>query len=706
MSNELFRDPGAPLETRLDDLIGRLTLEEKVSQTLHDAPGVERLGIPAYNWWNECLHGVARAGVATVFPQAIGMAASFDTEMIGRVGSAISDEARAKHHAAVANGNRTQYLGLTFWSPNVNIFRDPRWGRGQETYGEDPYLTARLGVAFIQGLQGDDPTYLKVAACAKHYAVHSGPEQLRHTFDAGVSAKDLWETYLPAFEACVREAKVESVMGAYNRTNGEVCCGSPTLLQRILRERWGFAGHVVSDCGAVLDFHAHHKVTKTPEESAALAVKNGCNLNCGRTYASTVEAVKQGLISEDEINRSLKDLLRTRFKLGMFDPPEQVRYAGIPRNVVHSNAHRALALEAARKSIVLLKNDGVLPLEKDLHSIMVVGPTAADFDVLIGNYYGFSPTLTTILEGITGKIGAGTKLQHAAGCRLTGDSRAGFGMAKYVASGCDVIVAVMGISPRLEGEEGDAADSDGGGDRKHINLPGVQEELLKELAATGKPVVLVLTGGSAIAVPWAHEHVNAVVKVWYPGEAGGIAVGDVLFGDYSPAGKLPVTVPVSLDQLPPFEDYAMENRTYRYMRDEPLYPFGFGLSYTRFEYADLALSSDRVSSDGSLELGITVTNSGKRAGEEVVQVYFTDLEASVRVPRYQLCRFQRIALSAGESRRLTFRLDSRELALVDDDGNRVLEPGRFRITVGGSSPGERSRRLGAPKPAEAELEVV
>ncbi len=682
-----FQNPDLPLEPRVQDLVTRLTLDEKISQMLHTAPAIPRLGIPGYNWWNECLHGVGRAGVATVFPQAIGLAATWDTGLLRNVAVAISDEARAKHHAALGQGNHGQYFGLTYWSPNINIFRDPRWGRGHETYGEDPHLTARLGVEFVKGLQGDDPKYLKLVATAKHYAVHSGPESGRGSFNTVVGEKDLRETYLPAFKALVKEAGVEAVMGAYNRLNGEPCCGSHTLLQKILRDEWGFTGHVVSDCGAVCNFHLHHKVTARAEESAALAVKNGCDLNCGETFAKLAQAVKEGLLSEADIDRSVTRLFTARFRLGMFDPPERVPYAAISTKVVDSPAHRRLALRTARESIVLLKNDKqLLPLPKDLKFISVVGPNAGALDVLLGNYNGLNPKLVSVVEGVCGKVGPATAVHWYSGCGLTGDFKGGFGMALAHAPLSDVIIAVMGLSPKLEGEEGDTADAGCDGDRRYLDLPGVQEEFLKKLVETGKPVVLVLLNGSAVAIPWAQEHCAAIVEAWYPGEEGGTAVADVLFGDYNPAGRLPVTFYASLAQVPDFHDYRMDKRTYRYLEERPVYRFGFGLSYTTFAYGKLQVTPDRPLTKRGVTVQAEVTNTGARAGDEVVQVYVTDVQASTRVPLRSLRAFKRVHLEPGESKALKFVLPAAAFACVRDDGSEVVEPGEFRLSVGGGQP--------------------
>ena len=686
---------------RAADLISRMTLEEKVSQMVHEAPAIPRLGVPEYNWWNECLHGVARAGRATVFPQAIGMAASFDAPLMRRVADAISDEARAKHHQAVRQGHRGQYFGLTYWTPNINLFRDPRWGRGQETYGEDPHLTARMGVAFCRGLQGDDPKYLKLVATAKHYAVHSGPEALRHHFDAVVSPRDLRETYLPAFKACVVEAGCGSVMGAYNRTNGEVCCGSRTLLRKVLREEWGFPGYVVSDCWAIRDFHEHHAVTANPAESAALAVNNGCDLNCGCSFNSLLMAVEEDLIDEAGIDAAVVRLFEARFRLGMFDPPEEVPYASIGPEAVGCEEHRRLALRMARESIVLLKNDGLLPLRKDLKGILVVGPNARGIDVLLSNYFGYSDRCTTPLEGIMAAASVGTQVQFAEGCALTGESTAGLAHAVNLARHADVVIACMGLTAKLEGEEGDAADSDAGGDRRHIHLPGVQEELLRKLHETGTPVVLVVFSGSAVAVNWAAENLPAIVQAWYPGEAGGQAVADVLFGDCNPAGRLPVTVPKSLDQLPPFDDYNMAGRTYRFMSEQPLFRFGYGLSYTTFEYSDLRLDRARIAPDESVAVTVQVRNTGRRAGDEVVQLYVRDVEASVPVPRCHLEGFCRIHLAAGETQTVAFTLRPEQLACFDEDGTPFVELGVFEISVGGGQSADPT--AGA---VTARLEVV
>ncbi len=707
-----FHDPDLDIDARVADLVSRLTLAEKAKQMLHEAPAVPRLGIPAHNYWNECLHGVARAGVATVFPQAIGLAATWNAPLLERIAVAISDEARAKHHEYLRQGDYGMYKGLTFWSPNINIFRDPRWGRGHETYGECPHLTARLGVAFCRGLQGDDPKYLKLVATPKHFAVHSGPEGLRHSFDAVTSPKDLRETYLPAFHACVTEAGAHSVMSAYNRTNGEPCSGSITLLQRILREEWGFEGYVVSDCWAIRDFHEHHQVTKTWEESAAMAVKAGCDLNCGCTYEHIPAAVEQGLISEADLDICLRRLFRARMLLGMFDPPERVPFASIPYEVNDSTEHRALSLRAARESIVLLKNENnLLPLPKTLRSIAVIGPNAYDKHVLVANYYGMPSEAVTPLDGIRAKVSPETKVWYTDGCKLLGTatdglSRAGnLSEAVSMASRADVIVACLGLSAEIEGEQGDASNSEAAGDKLNLSLTGLQEVLLEQLVALGKPTVLVLIAGSALGINWAQDHVDAIVHAWYPGQEGGTALADVLFGDYNPGARLPLTFPRSIGDVPDFADYRMKGRTYRYLEHSPLYPFGFGLSFTTFEYSNLKLSSAQTDGSQPLEIDVTVRNTGKAQGEEVVQLYLKDLEASSVQPIHSLRGFQRIALGPGESRRVQFRLTDKDLSLIDDDGKRVLEPGRFRVYVGGSQPDARSVELMGRAPLSAEFEL-
>lgn len=696
-------------EERVRDLVSKMTLEEKVSQMLHSSPAIDRLGVPAYNWWNEGLHGVARAGTATMFPQAIGMAAAFDETLLYKIADVISTEGRAKHHAYARKNDRGIYKGLTFWSPNINIFRDPRWGRGQETYGEDPYLTTRLGVAFVKGLQGDHPKYLKTAACAKHYAVHSGPEADRHHFDAIASKKDMAETYLPAFKALVQEARVEAVMGAYNRTNGEPCCGSKTLLVDILRDEWGFDGHVTSDCWAIRDFHLHHQVTSTAPESVALAVRNGCDLNCGNLYGNLLIAHQEGLITEEEIDRSVTRLMVTRMRLGMFDPEDKVPFTSIPFDVVDSRDHLALSLEAAKKSVVLLKNEAVLPLERDrIKSIAVIGPNADSRQALVGNYEGTASEYVTVLEGIREFAGKDTRIHYSQGCHLFADKVQGLGEvgdriqeAVNCAEQADVVVLCLGLDATIEGEEMHESNSFGSGDKRDLNLPGLQQELMQAVCATGKPVVLVLLTGSALAVTWADENIPAIVNAWYPGALGGRAVASVLFGETNPSGRLPVTFYRSSEELPDFTDYAMENRTYRYMKNEALYPFGFGLSYTQFEYSHLRLSKAQVSCGEGLSATVTVTNSGKVAGDEITELYIRDVEAGFTVPVWQLAGIRRLSLAPGQSAEVSFEIHPDQLAVVNDEGKRIFEPGSFEVYVGGSQPDARSIRLAGKAPLKA-----
>ena len=823
-----FLDPALPMEERVDMLVSQMTLQEKVDQLEYTSKAVDRLQVPEYNWWNECLHGVARAGYATVFPQSISIAASWDADLVSRVAVAISDEARAKHHEFVRRDKRGIYQGLTFWSPNINIFRDPRWGRGHETYGEDPYLTGILGTQFVKGLQGDDPKYLKVVATAKHYAVHSGPEPLRHEFNALVSERDLRETYLPAFRMLVKDGGAYSVMGAYNQFRGVPCCASDELIG-ILRNDWGFDGYIVSDCWAISDFYTFQDFSEDAAEAAAAAVKAGTDLNCGTSYHHLTEAVERGLITEDEIDVAVKRLFTARFKLGMFDPDEEVAYAQIPFSVNTSKENDELALEAARKSIVLLKNQGkTLPLSKDIKTLAVIGPNADNWESLVGNYNGIAKNPVTVLKGLQNKL-PNTKILYAEGSHLakgvsnlhaipteflqtedgqkgvkgeyfnnaelegdpmftrideninfyweadapipemndddfsvrwtgyivppvSGEYRIGcWGMPqldiwvegekllshksehhafhhekavkmeagkKYkfvyeyandhgdgdakllwaipnqnlkeeaveLAQKSDAVILVLGLSQRLEGEEMELeVDGFEGGDRTHLKLPATQRELMKAIQATGKPVILVLLNGSALAVNWADENLEAIITAGYPGQEGGNAVADVLTGDYNPAGRLPVTYYKSVDQLPPFEEYDMKNRTYKYFNGEPLYPFGYGLSYTSFTYSDVNLAKKAKIGD-AIEISAKVTNSGDVAGEEVVQLYLTDVVASTPRPKYQLEGFQRIALKPGETKTVNFVLEPRQFSIIGADDKRVIEPGEFSLFVGGSQP--------------------
>jgi beta-glucosidase len=702
-------------EERAKDLVSRMTLEEKVNQMVFRAPAIPRLEIPAYNWWNEALHGVARAGTATMFPQAIGMAATFDPDLIFRVADVISTEGRAKYHEYQKKGDTGIYKGLTFWSPNVNIFRDPRWGRGQETYGEDPYLTGKLGAAFIKGIQGGHPKYLKAAACAKHFAVHSGPENERHSFNAEVSVKDLRETYLPAFLDCVKEAGVEAVMGAYNRVNGEPCCGSETLLKKILREEWGFTGHVTSDCWAIKDFHEHHLVTRTAPESVALAVNNGCDLNCGSMYLNLLIAHQEGLVSEAAIDKSVTRLMVTRMKLGMFDDPAKVPYSSIPFTVSDCPEHQKLALEVSQKSLVLLKNqNNLLPLDSNqIKSIAVIGPNANSRAALIGNYFGTSSRYLTVLEGISAAVSEDTRVFYAEGCHLYRDrisdlaeSNDRLVEAISTAEAADVAVLCLGLDASIEGEEGDTSNEYASGDKSNLNLPGFQQELLEAIYKTGKPVILVLMSGSALACPWADENIPAIIQAWYPGAFGGKAIASLIFGDYNPSGKLPVTFYRSTEELPDFHDYSMENRTYRYMQTEALYPFGYGLSYTRFEYHHLQLSKELLEAGDSLEASVQVKNTGAREAEETVQLYLKDLEATVVVPKWQLQGIQKILLPPGAEKEVRFQVTPRQMSLIDEQGRRILEPGTFSVYLGGSQPDERSQKLTGSKVLRGSFEVV
>ena len=704
----IYLNPAQPRAERVRDLLARLTLAEKISLMPNNARAVPRLGIPAYDYWSEALHGVARNGRATVFPQAIGMAATWDPDLIERVAAAIGDEGRAKYHEAFRRkGSTAIYQGLTFWSPNVNIFRDPRWGRGQETWGEDPTLTGEMGAAFVRGLQGDDPRYLKAAACAKHYAVHSGPEALRHVFDVHPSRRDLYDTYLPAFKKLVTEAKVEAVMGAYNAVFGVPCNASEFLLDETLRKEWGFEGHVVSDCGAVSDIHKNHKYTQDAAESAAAALKAGCDLSCDVVYYENLaEAVERGLVSAADIDAALERTLGTRFKLGLFDPAEQVPYASIPVSVIDSPAHRQLAYEAALKSVVLLKNrKQVLPISPKTGKIMVTGPNAAAVNVLLGNYYGFNGRMVTLLEGITNDLPEGMGMEYHPGVMLTDEGDCPTNWSIGMAAHADLTIACMGISPLMEGEEGEALLVPHGGDRADIELPQAQVNYLRKLSIAGAKIVLVLFGGSPVALGEAEDMVEAVIQVWYPGEEGGQAVADVLFGKAAPSGKLPITFPRATSQLPPFADYRMTERTYRYATWEPLYPFGFGLSYTHFAYSNLKMGQPVLTAGSSLAVQVTVQNTGTLAGEEVVQLYLSDLEASTVVPFQHLVAFQRVRLEPGESREMAFQLGPEAMMLVDDEGQLKLEPGEFRLTVGGCSPNTRGVALGAPSPVTAEFSV-
>lgn len=694
---------------RARELVSQMTLKEKVSQMLSWAPAIPRLGIPAYNWWNEGIHGVGRAGTATVFPQAIGMAASFDEELLGRVGHAVGVEARGKYNMCRSYEDRDIFKGLTIWAPNINIFRDPRWGRGHETYGEDPYLTSRLGVGFVEGMQGDDPDYLLAAACAKHFAVHSGPEDQRHFFNAEVSKQDLWETYLPAFRALVEEAGVEAVMGAYNRTNGEPCCGSKTLLVDILRGKWDFQGHVTSDCWAIKDFHEGHMVTEGPVDSVALAVNNGCDLNCGNLYSYLEQAVKEGKVKEETLDKSLVRLFTTRMRLGMFDPEDKVPYNKIGYDVVDSREMQDLNREVAEKILVLLKNENhILPLDKSkLHRVAVVGPNADNRKALVGNYEGTASRYFTVLDGIQEYLGDDVQVRYSAGCHLYADNIHGLAISnelisevRGVCAESDVVICCLGLDAGLEGEEGDQGNQFASGDKPTLKLPGHQEEVLKACIESGKPVVVVVLSGSALALGTADEGAAAVLQAWYPGAQGGRAVARALFGEVNPQGKLPVTFYRSDEDLPEFTDYAMKGRTYRYMETEALYPFGYGLSYTHFTFRDAAVSAPQAGADG-VDVSVTVVNDGDRAGRETVEVYVKAERPGT--PNAQLKALGKVDLAPGEEKRVTLHLPLCALALCDEEGVSQVLPGDYTLWVGGSQPDSRSIQLTGQEPLRLAL---
>ena len=694
------KEKTAEYRRRAQELVAQMTLEEKIMQTIYQSPAIERLGIKAYNWWNEALHGVARAGTATVFPQAVGMAAAFDEDLMEQVGDAVSTEARAKFAMQQEGDDKDIYKGLTFWAPNVNIFRDPRWGRGHETFGEDPYLTSRLGVRYIMGLQGHDENYLKSAACAKHFAVHSGPEDVRHSFDARVSEQDLRETYLPAFQACVQEAGVETVMGAYNRTNGEPCCGSGRLLKEILRQEWGFEGHVTSDCWAVKDFHEYHGVTATPVESVSLAMNNGCDLNCGTLFLYLKQAVEEGMVDEKRIDEAVVNLFTSRMKLGVFDEKGANPYDNIPYTVVDSPEMRRMNEQVAERCVVLLKNENqTLPLQKDkIRTIGVIGSNADNRRALVGNYEGTASRYVTVLEGIQDYVGDDVRVLYSEGCHLYKDRTSGLAQendrASEVRGVCresDVVIAVMGLDASLEGEEGDTGNEYGSGDKPNLDLPGLQRDILKIAKESGKPVILVLLTGSAMAVTWEDENLDAIVQGWYPGAQGGAAIARILFGDANPEGKLPVTFYRTAEELPAFEDYSMKGRTYRYMKQDALYPFGYGLSYTDYTYADAMLVSDDIRGEKGVVLQAQVTNAGAVDGIETVQVY-VGLERE-DAPNPQLKKIVKVPLKAGETKKIEAVLPREAFMLYDEKGEHVLNPGTYHIYVGGSQPDARSREL-------------
>lgn len=685
---------------RAKELVSQMTLEERASQLRYDAPPIRRLGIPAYNWWNEALHGVARAGAATSYPQAVGLAATFDTELLGEVASAIAEEGRAKYNAFSQKNDRDIYKGLTFWSPNVNIFRDPRWGRGQETYGEDPYLSGEMGKTFVNGLQGDK-NVMKAAACVKHFAVHSGPEAVRHEFDAQVSQKDLWETYLPAFETVVTDAGVEAVMGAYNRTNGEPCCGSTTLIQDILRKKWGFEGHYVSDCWAIKDFHENHMVTSDAMHSAAMAINAGCDLNCGNMYLHIMHAHQEGLVDEATITEAAVRLYTTRFLLGVFDETE---YDKISYETVECPEYLALSEKAARESFVLLKNNGILPLKKEkLRTVGVIGPNANSRAALIGNYHGTASEYITVLEGIQRYVGSDIRVLYSEGADLSKDRVENLAQqhdriaeAQIVAEHSDVVILCVGLNEFLEGEEGDEGNQYASGDKTDLQLPESQRELLEALAETNTPVVLGLMAGSDIDMGFANEHFDAIVQLWYPGARGGKAAAEMLFGEYSPSGKLCVTFYESLDSLPAFEDYSMTNRTYRYLEEKAQFPFGYGLTYGDIRVIDAVYeSNDESIKDKVLpgRLRVEVENVGVWETGEVVQVYLKNEVSQFAPPNPRLCGFRRVHLKPGERAELYIDLDPKMFEVVNNQGERIIDGKFYKCFVGMGQPDERTVEL-------------
>ena len=727
----------AECRKKAKDLVSKMTLTEKVYQLRHTAPAIPRLGLSAYNYWNEALHGVARAGEATVFPQAIGMAAAFDEELLGLVADVISTEGRAKFNIQDKYGDNGIYKGLTFWAPNINIFRDPRWGRGHETYGEDPYLTSRLGVSFVKGIQGDDDKYMKAAACAKHFAVHSGPESIRHSFNADCSKQDLRETYLPAFKALVTEAKVEAVMGAYNRTNGEACCASKTLLQDILRKEWGFEGHVTSDCWAIRDINEGHGITSSPVESVGLAMTNGCDINCGNLFEYLLQAVGKGYTTEERIDEALTNVLTTRFKLGILDEDENGNfvsgyntesdnpYASIDYTHVDSYTSKDINLRMSEESIVLLKNDGgMLPFNKNnIRAIGVIGPNADNRKALVGNYEGTASEYVTVLEGIRREVeNSGTRVYASIGCDLykpkvepLGEKSDRLAEVKAVCDVSDVIVAVMGLDATLEGEEGDTGNAYGSGDKPNLLLPGLQQEVLDAIAASGKPAVLVVLAGSAIALDKASSQFKAIIQGWYPGALGGTAIANVIFGKKNPEGHLPLTFYSEKNTLPEFTDYNMKGRTYRYMTEEPLYPFGYGLSYTDFEetvtkivagpdaYRQVNGELDRSniyykSGADSIDITVKVANKGNMAGAATVQAYVDYTALNLKgAPVRQLKALKKVHLAAGEEKEVTISLDENAFGLFDENGEWKLNPGNYKVYIGNQQPDRRSEELTGKK---------
>ena len=699
-------DINLDFETRTSILVSRMTLEEKISQLGNNAPAIPRLGVLEYNWWNECLHGVARAGTATVFPQAIGIAATFNTSLVHEIATVISDEARAKHHEALKNKDYSQYKGLTFWSPNINIFRDPRWGRGHETYGEDPYLTGQIGAQFVKGLQGNDPKYLKLVATAKHFAVHSGPESERHYFNANVNDRDLWETYFPAFKDLV-DANVYSVMGAYNRVNGQSASASKYLLQDILRDKWGFKGYVVSDCGAINDIHANHKIVKTPEESAALGVITGCDLNCGGIYQNhLLESITLGLISEKEIDTAVYRLFLARMKLGMFDPAEIVSYAQIPFSVNNSEKHNELSLKTALNSMTLIKNNGVLPINtNNIKKIAVVGPNADNINALLGNYHGTPSKPVTFINGLNDYIGKRAEITYSKGVDLVKDGADGLNLLSDSiikdVKRADLAIFVGGLDATWEGEEmpgGINVDGFYNGDRTRIEMPEIQQNAIKAMIDTGTPVVLVLMAGSSIAFNGLEKELEAILMAWYPGQRGGNAIASVLFGDYNPGGKLPVTFYSSTSELPDFKDYNMSSGngfTYRYYKGKALYPFGHGLSYTTFKYSKLKVNKIRLTEKEKFKISFTIKNIGNYNGDEVVQVYIKNLNSEFQMPIKQLRSFERISLNKKDEKIIEFEfIPIKDLRYYNSTKQKyMVEKGSFEIQIGSSSEDIRLKKI-------------
>lgn len=698
-----FQNHALTLDQRVNILVSQMTLQEKISQLTNDAAALPRFKITDYDWWNEALHGVARNGKATIFPQAIGLGATFDPVLAKRVADAISTEARAKYIVSQNMGNHSKFAGLTFWTPNVNIFRDPRWGRGQETYGEDPFLMAQMGVAFVQGLQGNDPDYLKTAACAKHFAVHSGPEKLRHGFNAVPTKQDLYETYFPAFEALVKEGKVEGVMAAYNAVYGVPSCASPFLLQEILRDKWNFDGYITSDCGAVSGVSKELNYVKTPVEAAAVSLKAGTNLNCGNTYSLLKKAIDQGLITEQLIDERTRQLFKTRFRLGIVGGDKGNPYLNISPDKIHCAEHIQLTREVAQKSIVLLKNkNNILPLSKNIKIPYVTGPFANSGDMLIGNYYGVSPSMVTVLEGVADAVSLGTSLDYRSGALPFSKNINPKNWAPHVAAEADVTICVVGLTADFEGEEVDAIASSEVGDKRDLKLPQNQIDYINEMIKYKKgPLVLVVASGSPVSFEGFEEGCDAILQIWYPGEQGGNAVADVLFGDISPSGHLPLTFPKNIEQVPAYENYSMKGRTYKYMTEEPMYPFGFGLTYSKTAISNLKLNASKIKKDMNLEAQVDVSNTGNYDIDEVVQLYICPKDTTGGLPIKSLKAFQRISLKKGETKPISFNVTAEMLKVVNAEGAKVWRKGEYQVVVGNCSPSTIAEKLGAATPQTA-----